>query len=175
MLELFRDPVWQGIGAVVSILSFVLVLYVERQKIFYDTEQTNPLPSQNLIIRHNKGVIRWLLWLQWVSITALGAIVGFYAADYLTESIYGYGKAGSVFLSTGTFGGLVALVQSLLLRRYWRNFGWWIIVNFVTAGFVTMIGWNAEDSFDGIALFAWACTNLILGLIILQKSSSQAL
>ena len=91
--------------------------------------------------------VSWLLWLWWVAAGAIGGGVGgTLAAPLLTIGDSDWILAANSYVYLIVAGVVTGVLQWLLLRRYIRGAGWWVLA--------TVIGWQAGFAAVGaIGLF----------------------
>ncbi|UCF06623.1 MAG: hypothetical protein JSV33_06245 [bacterium] len=70
----------------------------------------------------------WRFWLQWVLVSCVG-----YAVGCLAGFVLGHLLLGNVMIGIGT-GAVTGLLQWLLLRRYIRQSGWWVLASTLGLG-----------------------------------------
>lgn len=72
-VQVLRDPIWQGIGAIVAILALLLFIYVEREKLFQ-----SPLVKLLIFI-----LAKFLFIVKWAIV--LGLIVDIFLVMFLIQ------------------------------------------------------------------------------------------
>jgi hypothetical protein len=92
-------------------------------------------------IKTESGQIGWRFGLRWVLLTIAGLIIGFVVG-------FVFGEIGLGYIGTETImAAIVGLMQWLVLRRFVKIGGFWILAN--------IIGFAISSSIHSVAIYIW--------------------
>lgn len=164
---MLRDSIWGGIAGIVALLSLILYVYVERERIVKFTRPSSARIFQELANQDNVTVptSNWTLWVSWVGVSILGVGLGI-SANMLIYQISG---TFDEFFYMAIYGLMFGMGQWLVIRKYILFSAWWISLSMVVLVVGYSMTYDVVD--DGtVLIFSWLIVSLVLGAIIIRKS-----
>jgi hypothetical protein len=105
----------------------------------------------------------WGFWLGWLGGLAAGGAV----FALIVSSAYSSNEA--IFWAFVLAGGIVGLLQWLVMRQYMRGSWWWFPANPIYTAIVAAAGNSGSYTFAYTLLFGYAILNLIVMPVIISR------
>lgn len=117
------------------------------------------------MITNEKSIPSWSFWLQWTLVNTSGAILGSAVGFYVVVGSLSQTITTATIMLGFTLGASVGIMQSLVLRSYFYQVGWWILANTLgwTIGFGA--GFPLSLTINGPGIMNFAIIGALIGTL----------